>query len=103
MSNEFRPNKWSEYIGQTKVIKNLKICIESAIKQDKVLDPIIFSGPSGMGKTSLAYLLSKELKTKIHIINGPSLQKPSDLISISTSIKEKQIQFIDEIHLIAKK
>ncbi|ATZ21670.1 Holliday junction branch migration DNA helicase RuvB [Mesoplasma tabanidae] len=102
MSKDFRPSKWSEYIGQEKVIKNLKICIESAIKQDKVLDPIIFSGPSGMGKTSLAYLLSKVLKTKIHIVNGPSLQKPSDLISVLTSIKERQILFIDEIHSVSK-
>ncbi|AVN63801.1 Holliday junction branch migration DNA helicase RuvB [Mesoplasma florum] len=102
MSNNFRPSKWSEYIGQEKAIKNLKICIESSIKQNKVLDPIIFSGPSGMGKTSLAYLLSKILKTKIHIVNGPSLQRPSDLISVLTSIKENQILFIDEVHSVSK-
>lgn len=102
MNNDFRPNKWSEYIGQLKVIKNLKICVESAIKQYKVLEPIIFSGPSGMGKTSLAYLLSKVLKTKLHIVNGPSLQRASDLISVLTSIKEKQILFIDEIHSVNK-
>ncbi|ASZ09191.1 Holliday junction branch migration DNA helicase RuvB [Mesoplasma chauliocola] len=102
MSNDFRPNSWNEYIGQEKIIKNLKIYIEAAVKQNRVLDPIIFSGPSGMGKTSLAYLLSKILKTKIHIVNGPSLQKPSDLISILTSIKEKQILFIDEIHSVSK-
>ncbi|WP_026389825.1 Holliday junction branch migration DNA helicase RuvB [[Acholeplasma] multilocale] len=102
MSNQFRPVKWSEYLGQTKIIENLKIYVQAAIKQEKVLDHMIIHGPSGMGKTSLAYLIAKILKTKIHILNGPSIQKPSDLISVLSSIKEHHIVFIDEVHAVNK-
>ncbi|SRX68280.1 Holliday junction branch migration DNA helicase RuvB [Mycoplasma mycoides subsp. capri] len=87
----FRPEKWEEYIGQTNILDNLKVFIKSAKKQNKVVDHIFIYGPSGYGKTSLAYLLAKQLKTNIRILNGPNLQKASDIISILTSIKEKDV------------
>ncbi|AGJ90746.1 Holliday junction branch migration DNA helicase RuvB [Mycoplasma putrefaciens] len=98
----FRPETWDEYIGQDHIISNLKIFLASAKKQNKVVDHIFLYGPSGYGKTSLAFLLSKQLKTQIRILNGPSLQKSSDIISVLTSIKEKDIIFIDEIHAVNK-
>lgn len=98
----FRPETWDEYIGQHHIIDNLKVFLKSAKKQNKVVDHIFLYGPSGYGKTSLAYLLSKQLKTNIRILNGPNLQKSSDIISILTSIKEKDIVFIDEIHAVNK-
>ncbi|AOQ22140.1 Holliday junction branch migration DNA helicase RuvB [Mycoplasma capricolum] len=98
----FRPEKWEEYIGQNNILDNLKVFIKSAKKQNKVVDHIFIYGPSGYGKTSLAYLLSKQLKTNIRILNGPNLQKASDIISILTSIKEKDILFIDETHAVNK-
>ncbi|WP_338971132.1 Holliday junction branch migration DNA helicase RuvB [Spiroplasma endosymbiont of Panorpa germanica] len=101
-SQAFRPRNWKEYFGQENIINNLKVYVSSAKIQGKSLDNILIHGPSGMGKTSLAYLISKVMGQKIHILNGPSLQKPSDLISTLTSIKEKEILFIDEIHAVTK-
>ncbi|AXK51197.1 Holliday junction branch migration DNA helicase RuvB [Spiroplasma alleghenense] len=101
-SQVFRPKTWKEYFGQENIINNLKVYVSSAKIQGKSLDNILIHGPSGMGKTSLAYLISKVMNQKIHILNGPSLQKPSDLISTLTSIKEKEILFIDEIHAVTK-
>ncbi|PPE05172.1 Holliday junction branch migration DNA helicase RuvB [Williamsoniiplasma lucivorax] len=100
--NNFRPETWDEYFGQKKIIQNLKVFVNSAVKRDRTLDHIVISGPSGMGKTSLAFLLSKILKVKLHYLNGPSLQKQSDLVSVLSFIKENDLVFIDEIHALSK-
>jgi Holliday junction DNA helicase RuvB len=97
-----RPAKFGEYIGQQNVINNLKVYIASAAKQNKVLDHIIVYGPSGTGKTSLANLIAKEMNKKIIILNGPSLQKPSDIISPLTTLKQNEFIFIDEVHAVSK-
>ncbi|AHB36400.1 Holliday junction branch migration DNA helicase RuvB [Spiroplasma apis] len=100
--NEFRPESFSEYIGQKNIIENLKVCLESARIRGKCVDHIFLSGGSGVGKTSLAYLISKILKQKIYILNGPSLQKASDIISPLTALKNNEIIFIDEVHSASK-
>ncbi|WP_031542768.1 Holliday junction branch migration DNA helicase RuvB [Mesoplasma photuris] len=102
MSNNFRPKDYDEYFGQPKIINNLQIYIASAIKRETNLDHIILSGASGMGKTSLAYLIANVLKRKIHILNGPTIQKQSDVISVLTALKEFDVLFIDEVHCISK-
>ncbi|ATZ18742.1 Holliday junction DNA helicase RuvB [Williamsoniiplasma somnilux] len=99
---DFRPATWDEYLGQKQIINNLKVYVEANKIKQTALDHILIHGPSGMGKTSLAYLIAKILKTKLIFLNGPSLQKPSDVISILSSIKENNILFIDEIHAINK-
>ncbi|KAJ3616861.1 hypothetical protein Zmor_008985 [Zophobas morio] len=101
-NNLKRPEKFAEYIGQQNVIENLKVYIASAAKQNKVLDHIIVHGPSGMGKTSLANLIAKEMNKKIIILNGPALQKPSDIISPLTTLKQNEFIFIDEVHAVSK-
>ncbi|AOG60547.1 Holliday junction DNA helicase RuvB [Spiroplasma helicoides] len=100
--NENRPSSFDNYIGQSNIIKNLKIYIKSCIKRKSVLDHLLFYGPSGLGKTSLAYLISLEMNKKIYVLNGTSLQKPSDIISPLTTLKEGEILFIDEIHAISR-
>lgn len=99
---EFRPSKWKEFLGQTQIVANLQVYVAAASKQQTVIDHILLHGPSGMGKTSLAYLLAKVLKVKMHYLNGPSLQKPSDVISVLSGIKENQILFIDEVQAVSK-
>ncbi|WP_342274939.1 AAA family ATPase [Spiroplasma endosymbiont of Cantharis lateralis] len=101
-NNVFRPNSLKEFIGQTNIINNLNIFVRSAQKRNKNLDHILIHGSSGLGKTSLAYLVSKIINKKIYILNGQSLQKPSDIISPLTSLKENEILFIDEIHSVSK-
>ncbi|ALD66400.1 Holliday junction branch migration DNA helicase RuvB [Spiroplasma cantharicola] len=101
-TNIFRPNSLEEFIGQKNIINNLNVFVMSAQKRNKNLDHILIHGPSGLGKTSLGYLVSKIINKKIHILNGQSLQKPSDIISPLTSLKENEILFIDEIHSVSK-
>ncbi|QGS51918.1 Holliday junction branch migration DNA helicase RuvB [Spiroplasma tabanidicola] len=100
--NTNRPDSFSNYIGQKNIVNNLKVYISSSIKRNSVLDHMLFYGGSGLGKTSLAYLISYEVNKKIYVLNGTSLQKPSDIIAPLTSLKEGEILFIDEVHVISK-
>ncbi|MFI3256329.1 MAG: Holliday junction branch migration DNA helicase RuvB [Psittacicella sp.] len=97
-----RPKSFDEYIGQKELINKLKIYIKSALLRDEPLDHILFFGPPGVGKTSLAYLLSYELNKSIYTISAPALEKPKDLASILTTLNKGDILFIDEIHRISK-
>ncbi|WP_203352894.1 Holliday junction branch migration DNA helicase RuvB [Spiroplasma sp. BIUS-1] len=101
-TNIFRPKCLEEFIGQENVISNLNVFVQSAKKRNKSLDHILIYGSSGLGKTSLGYLVSNIMNKKIYILNGPSLQKPSDIISPLTSLKENEILFIDEVHSVSK-
>ncbi|ATG97409.1 Holliday junction branch migration DNA helicase RuvB [Mesoplasma lactucae] len=93
---------WEDYIGQENIIANLKMYVEASLILKKPLDHILIYGNSGMGKTTLAYLIGSVMKVKVHVLNGPSLQKPSDIISVLTNIKDNEIIFIDEVHAISK-
>lgn len=93
-----RPSVWDEYIGQKKIKKNLKIFIEAAKKRSETLDHTLFFGPPGLGKTTLAYLISSEMETNIKITAGPMIEKSGDLAAILTNLQEGDILFIDEIH-----
>lgn len=103
LDNTLRPSSWEEYIGQEKIKKNIRIIIEAAKKRgEKSCEHILLYGSSGIGKTSLAYLIAKELGKKIKIIAGPSVEKPADLVSILTNLTPGDVLFIDEIHRLSK-
>ena len=98
-----RPRNWTEYIGQEKIKENINILIEAAkIRKDPTIDHILLYGPAGLGKTSLAYLIAKEMSTNIKITSGPAIEKVGDLASILTNLSEGDILFIDEIHRLNK-
>jgi len=93
-----RPKTLNEYIGQTKVKENMKIYIEAAKKRGEPLDHILLYGPPGLGKTTLASIISTEMNTNIRITSGPAIEKPGDLAALLTNLSPNDVLFIDEIH-----
>lgn len=100
ISHEFIPVFLDDYIGQTHLKERLKLHIISAQKRETCLDHILFSGPPGLGKTTLATIVAKSMNTTIKITSGPVLQKGGDLVAILSQLKKNNVLFIDEIHRI---
>ncbi len=93
-----RPATLDEYVGQTKIKENLKIYIDAARKRGDVLDHAIFYGPPGLGKTTLANIIAKEMGVNIKGTSGPAIERPGDLVAILSNLSEGDVFFIDEIH-----
>jgi Holliday junction DNA helicase RuvB len=99
---DLRPQSLSEYIGQQQVVETLDIAIQAAKKRGDPLDHILFHSPPGLGKTTLAHIIAKELDVRIVTSSGPALEKGGDLISILTHLERGDVLFIDEIHRLPK-
>ena len=95
-----RPQDFSEYIGQKRVVENISLMVESAKIRKQAMDHALLSGPPGLGKTSLAMIISKSLSTHLHVVSGPALEKKGDLASLLTNLQPHDLLFIDEIHRI---
>ena len=93
-----RPQRINEYIGQEKVKEKLKIFVEAAKKREEALDHVLFHGPPGLGKTTLANIISKEMGGNLKITSGPAIERAGDLAAILTSLNDFDVLFIDEIH-----
>jgi len=102
-SNEItlRPDAWSEYIGQEQIKKNLSVFIEASKKREEALDHVLFYGPPGLGKTTLALIIANEMNTNIKVTAAPMIEKSGDLAAILTNLDEGDILFIDEIHRLS--
>ncbi len=96
-----RPQFFSEFQGQERIINNLKIFVKAAAQRNEALDHVLLSGPPGLGKTSLAYIIKNEIGSEIRVTSGPVLEKPGDLAGLLTGLEEKDILFIDEIHRLS--
>lgn len=96
-----RPTSFSEFIGQTKIIDNLKVFIESAKIRKQPLDHVLLAGPPGLGKTTLAFITAKELGVNIKATSAPIIDKSGDMASILTGLEENDVLFIDEIHRLS--
>lgn len=97
-----RPSALAEFTGQEPLKESLSISIEAARKRNEAIDHCLFAGPPGLGKTTLAGIMAKEMGVQIHVTSGPVLERPSDLAGILTSLQERDILFIDEIHRLSR-
>jgi len=100
--DSLRPKRFGDFIGQEKIKENLSVFVEAAKKRGEPLDHILFFGPPGLGKTTLAYIIANEIGVSIKSISGPILEKPRDLAGILTNLEKGDVLFIDEIHRINK-
>jgi len=96
--SSLRPHTFDEYVGQTQIVDNLRIAIDAARRRGDVLEHVLFSGPPGLGKTTLAGLIARELGGALRATSGPTLEKPKDLVGILTALDVGDVLFIDEIH-----
>lgn len=97
-----RPRSFDEFVGQDKIKENLKVFIEATKQRGESLDHVLFCGPPGLGKTTLAYIIAAELGVGIKVTSGPALERPGDLAAVLTNISDRDIFFIDEIHRLPR-
>ena len=102
LDNTLRPDTFDEYIGQSHIKKNLKVLLEAAAIRNHTPEHLLFYGPPGLGKTTMAHLIAKQTKKQIKITSGPAIAKVGDLASILTNLSAGDILFIDEIHRLNK-
>lgn len=96
-----RPTHFDEFIGQPRIVENLKIFIEAAKNRKEALDHVLLTGPPGLGKTTLSHIIAREMNAEIKITSGPVLEKPGDLAGLLTNLSEHDVLFIDEIHRLS--
>lgn len=99
--SSLRPDAWNEYVGQEQIKKNLGVFIEASKKRGEALDHVLFYGPPGLGKTTLALIIANEMNSSIKVTAAPMIEKSGDLAAIMTNLDEGDILFIDEIHRLS--
>ena len=102
LDRTLRPQTWDEYIGQVKTKENLRILLTAARERGHAAEHVLLYGPPGLGKTTLAHLISKTLGTNMKITSGPAIERVGDLAAILTNLSPGDVLFIDEIHRLSK-
>jgi len=97
-----RPPSFADFTGQQKTIERLEVMVGAAVKREEPLKHVLLCGPPGLGKTTLAHIIGKELERDVRITSGPVIDKPGDLAGLLTNLQEGDVLFIDEIHRIPK-
>ena len=96
-----RPRRFDEYVGQRALVDNLRVFVKAALKRGEALDHVLFAGPPGLGKTTLAHVIANELGVKLHATSGPAIDHKGELASMLTKMGEGDVLFIDEIHRLS--
>lgn len=96
-----RPQTFSDFTGQEKILANLRIFVQAAVQREEALDHVLLHGPPGLGKTTLSYIIAQELGSNIKTTSGPVLEKPGDLAGLLTNLEKGDVLFIDEIHRLS--
>lgn len=99
---KLRPNIWKDYVGQESIKKNLQIALKAAQERNEPIEHLLFYGPAGLGKTTLAHLVANEARQQIRVTSGPTIERVGDLASILTNLSPGEILFIDEVHRLNK-
>lgn len=102
LSISLRPSKLLEFVGQKELVGNLKVSLTAATQRKEPLEHVLFSGPQGLGKTSLAHIIAHEMDSRIVATSGPAIERAGDLIGILTNLEKGDVLFIDEIHRMSK-
>jgi len=97
-----RPERLEDFVGQERHKENLRVFIQAALQRGEALDHCLFHGPPGLGKTTLAHILAKELGSQVRVTSGPVLEKPADLAGLLTNLNDRDILFVDEVHRLGK-
>jgi Holliday junction DNA helicase RuvB len=101
IESKLRPQIFSDFDGQKKIVENLKVFVQAAKLRDEALDHVLLHGPPGLGKTTLAHIIANEMEVGIKVTSGPVLDKPGDLAGLLTGLEEGDVLFIDEIHRLS--
>ena len=97
--NDLRPKILKEYVGQIKVVDSLRTAIKASEARNEAMEHVLFHGPPGLGKTTLAHVISKEKKSNLVVTSGPSLEKPADIVGLLSNLSEGDVLFLSLIHI----